>query len=225
MKLHGNYVRSLQFNSLLYTFLYLTSFHSTAYRLADKPAASDLIQWVNRLSMELLRQSPSPVIRQCASLAKNFKPLANELFNISFSSTWEELSFVMARSEVCDVIGSIPLVRSMELAFRSPQIPNKICSILLHVAEFMEILDKPLPLDTQLLARAAAAVDSFSRCLYYREIEFNSKNVSPSSECIESLITVNNKLGNLDAAAGILEYVKRRYSQVLYSHSPKLFCS
>jgi len=69
----------------------------TAWKLSDKPAASDLIQWVNRLSMELLRQSPSPVIRQCASLAKNFKPLANELFNISFSS--------MGRIELCN--GSI----------------------------------------------------------------------------------------------------------------------
>ena len=185
------------------------------YPLADKPAASDLVQWVSRLSMELLRQSPSPVLRQCASLAKTFKPLANELFNISFSSMWDALVHMTARLEICNVLGSFPLVESLELAFKSPQIPNKICSTLLNVAEFMEILDKPLPLDTQLLARAAAAVDSFSRCLYYREIEFNSRNVPPSSECIESLITINNKLGNLDAAAGVLEYVKRRYSQVI----------
>ena len=165
--------------------------------------------------MELLRQSPSPVLRQCASLAKTFKPLASELFNISFSSTWDELNYITARSEVCNKLKSFPLVESMELAFNSPQIPNRICTILLDVAEFMEVLDRPLPLDTQLLARAAAAVDLFSRCLYYREIEFNSRTVSPSSECIESLIAINNKLGNLDAAAGVLEYVKSRYSRVV----------
>ena len=44
---------------------------SAFYRPADKPAASELAQWVSRLSMELLHQSPSPVLRQCASLKKH----------------------------------------------------------------------------------------------------------------------------------------------------------
>ena len=30
----------------------------------------DLVEWMRRLSIELIRQSPSPIIRACATLAK-----------------------------------------------------------------------------------------------------------------------------------------------------------
>ena len=73
------------------------------------------------------------------------------------------------------------------------------------------MLDKPLPVDIQILARRAAQANLFSKCLRYREIEFSSDNVKPSVECVESLITVNNKLGMLDAASGILRCVEANY--------------
>jgi FKBP12-rapamycin complex-associated protein len=182
----------------------------TAWAVSGRMTASDISQWMHRLSMELLRQSPSSILRQCASLAKSFRPLANDLFNISFSSMWDELF----ASETCKLVTNIPLITNLELALQSSQIPSSIALTLLNLGEFMEILDKPLPMDIQILARAAASVENFSNCLYYREIEFNSKNVRPSSECIESLITVNNKLGAIDAASGILQCVKSKYPDI-----------
>ena len=59
----------------------------------------------------------------------------------------------------------------------------------------MEMQDKPLPLDVQMLANCAQEGNMFAKSLRYREIEFTSPNILPTTECIESLITVNNELG------------------------------
>ena len=150
------------------------------------------------------------IIEQCAALSKSFQPLANELLNISFCSLWDELF----PSEAFITAESIPLISGLEMALQSSQIPVRLTNTLLNLAEFMEMLDKPLPLDIQLLARRAAYVNTFAKCLHYREIEFNSENVKPSTECVESLITVNNKLGLLDAAAGILQLVRSKFTHI-----------
>ena len=36
------------------------------WALAGRTSASDLTEWVRRLGIEFLMQSPSPIIRQCA---------------------------------------------------------------------------------------------------------------------------------------------------------------
>jgi FKBP12-rapamycin complex-associated protein len=45
-------------------------------------------------------------------------------------------------------------------------------------------------------------------------LEFNSKNVVPSVECIEALITVNNQLGLSDRAAGVLQHIKTNFKDI-----------
>jgi serine/threonine-protein kinase mTOR len=67
---------------------------------------------------------------------------------------------------------------------------------IVNMAEFMEMNDKRLPLDIHLLARCAAFTSMFAKSLHYRELEFNSKHISPNGEVIEALITINNQLGN-----------------------------
>ena len=110
---------------------------------------------------------------------------------------------------------NVQLIVGIELALSSPQIPNSLTVTILNLAEFMEMLDKPLPLDIVLLAHKAASVDTFSKCLHYREIEFNSKHIPPSSACIEALISVNNTLGLHEAASGTLQYVMMHYPNIL----------
>lgn len=173
-----------------------------AWTLSGRTTTSDLIEWMRRLSIELIRQSPSPILKPCAVLAKLYQPLAHELFNAAFVSIWDEL---FAHSE--NMADSNPLTNGLETALQSPQIPGHIRQSLLNLAEFMEMQDKRLPLDIHLLATQAEAANMFAKCLHYREIEFNSTNTKPSSECIEALITVNTQLGMREAASGVLTFV------------------
>jgi hypothetical protein len=73
----------------------------TAWALSGRTTASDLRDWMRRLSLEFLRQSPSPILQQCASLAKSHQPLSYQLFNVSFMSLWDD-SFAMDPSVVIE---------------------------------------------------------------------------------------------------------------------------
>lgn len=182
----------------------------TAWTLSGRTTTSDLVEWMRRLSIEFLRQSPSPILRPCAVLAKVYQPLAHELFNAAFISVWDEVF----SSEASDIVDDIPLINGLETALQSSQIPGNIRHALLNLAEFMEMQDKRLPLDIQLLAKQAEIANMFAKCLHYRELEFNSQNTLPSSECIEALIIVNNQLGLRDGAAGIVQCVGMRYPHI-----------
>jgi FKBP12-rapamycin complex-associated protein len=182
----------------------------TAWALVDRNNASDLVEWMRRLTIELIRQSPSPIIRSCAILAKSYVPLAQELFNCSFSCIWEELF----ASTVSDVNDDIPLINGIEMALNSPQIPPYIQTSLLNLSEFMEMRDQCLPIDVRLLARQAQAANMFAKSLRFREIEFGSKNVPPSTECVNALISLNNQLGLHDRAIGVLDYLEGNYPDI-----------
>ena len=47
--------------------------------------------WIHRLSVEFMRESPSHALRACMSLVDIHPPLAKELFNAAFISCWGEL--------------------------------------------------------------------------------------------------------------------------------------
>jgi serine/threonine-protein kinase mTOR len=181
-----------------------------AWTLSGRTTTSDLVEWMRRLSIEFIRQSPSPIIRPCAVLAKVYQPLAHELFNAAFVSVWDEIFL----QDNADSYADIPLISGLEMALRSPQIPGNIRQVLLNLTEFMDMQDKRLPLDIQLLAKQAEAANMFAKCLHYREIEFNSVNTLPSSECIEALITVNSQLGMKEAASGVLTFVRDKHKHI-----------
>jgi FKBP12-rapamycin complex-associated protein len=63
----------------------------SAWEINDRTTASDLREWMKRLSVQLLKSSPSLPLRSCANLAEVYHPLARELFNASFVSCWSEL--------------------------------------------------------------------------------------------------------------------------------------
>lgn len=182
----------------------------TAWALADRNSSSNLVEWMNRLSNELIRQSPSSIIRSCAVLANTYRPLAEELFNIAFYCVWNELFSV----QMGEVVMEAPLVSGIEMALQSPEIPKNIMISLLNLAEFMDVHDLPLPIDVRILARQAQSANMFAKCLRYREVEFQSKNLKPSLECVDALITVCNQLGLGDRAIGILRYLKFEFPDV-----------
>ena len=49
------------------------------------------MEWIQKLSMEFIRESPSYALRACMNLVDVHTPLAKELFHAAFVACWEEL--------------------------------------------------------------------------------------------------------------------------------------
>ena len=91
-----------------------------------------------------------------------------------------------------------------------PDLPE-ITQTILNLAEFMEHCDKgPLPLDPPLLGERAMHCRAYAKALHYKEEEFHE---GPNAQVIESLISINNKLQQKEAAAGLLEYVMSHHGK------------
>ncbi|KAK5740672.1 phosphatidylinositol kinase-related protein kinase tor1 [Elasticomyces elasticus] len=162
-----------------------------AWEAQQKSTKEDWQEWMRRFSVELLKESPQQALRACTPLASVYPPLARSLFNSAFVSCWTEL-YDQYQEE---------LVRSLEVALTSPQIPPEILQILLNLAEFMEHDDKALPIDVRTLGMYAAKCHAFAKALHYKELEFNAEQ---NASAVEALISINNQLQQTDAAFGIL---------------------
>jgi hypothetical protein len=164
-----------------------------AWDVSQRSTAADWVEWMRRLKTDLLRESPSPSLRACYALAQSYLPLAHELFHAAFVSCWYELTDQYQDS----------LVRALQVAFHAATITPENLQTLLNLAEFMEHDVDPLPIDVSILAELAQKGRAYAKALHYRELEYLN---SPAS-CFESLITINKKLDQHDAAVGILKVV------------------
>lgn len=169
-----------------------------AWEAEQRSTKEDWMEWIRRFSVELLRESPSPALRSCSALASVYYPLARELFNAGFVSCWTEL-YDHYQEEV---------VRALEMAFSSPNLPTEVLQTLLNLAEFMEHDDKPLPIDIRALGALAEKCQTHAKALHYKEIEFQ---LNPAST-IEALISINDQLQQHEAAMGILIYAQKNHS-------------
>lgn len=167
-----------------------------AWSSARCVSKDDWLEWLRRLSLELLRESPSTPLRSCWSLAQSHPPLARDLLNASFVSCWCEL-----HEEMQD-----ELVKNLEHCLRSQNIPE-VTQTLLNLAEFMEHTDvASLPLSDKLLGECASKSRAYAKALHYKEKEFHD---GPNTETLESLISINNKLQQPEAAYGVLSYAMK----------------
>uniref|UniRef100_A0A4W3GLM4 Serine/threonine-protein kinase TOR n=1 Tax=Callorhinchus milii TaxID=7868 RepID=A0A4W3GLM4_CALMI len=176
-----------------------------AWGAARRVSKDDWMEWLRRLSVELLKESPSPALRSCWSLAQAYNPLARDLFNAAFLSCWSELHEAQQDE----------LIRSIEQALTSQDIAE-VTQTLLNLAEFMEHSDKgPLPLRDDngivLLGERAAKCRAYAKALHYKELEFQK---GPNPAILESLISINNKLQQPEAAAGVLEYAMKHFGEL-----------
>ncbi|KAF1314231.1 Phosphatidylinositol kinase, partial [Globisporangium splendens] len=172
-----------------------------AWEASQRSTKEDWIEWMRRFSIELLRESPSAALRSCCALAQAYNPLARALFNPAFVSCWNELY-----EQYQDY-----LVRALETAFQSDTIPAEILQTLLNLAEFMEHDVEALPIDIRELGELAQKCHAYAKALHYKELEFHT---SPST-CIEALISINNQLGQPEAAVGILKYAQQHHKSVI----------
>ncbi|XP_048250308.1 serine/threonine-protein kinase mTOR-like isoform X1 [Haliotis rufescens] len=158
----------------------------------------DWMEWLRKLSIELLKESPSPALRSCWALAQSYNPLARDLFNAAFVSCWTELTETQQDE----------LIHSLEQALTSQEIPE-ITQTLLNLAEFMEHCDKgPLPLASNILGQRAMRCQAYAKALHYKEEEFHR---GPTTDTLEALISINNKLQQPEAAAGVLDYAMKHH--------------
>ena len=161
-----------------------------AWESSQRSTKEDWVEWMRHFSVELLKESPSPALRACYTLAQVQPHTAKDLFAAGFISCWSELSSNSQQQ----------LIRSLEAAFNSPTIPTEIVTSLLNLAEFMEHDGKPLQVDYRMLGALAERCHAFAKALHYKEMEFQEL---PES-CVEALISIYNQLNQPDAAVGVL---------------------
>lgn len=170
---------------------------------SQRSTKEDWAEWMRHFSIELLKESPSPALRTCARLAQLQPFVGRELFAAGFVSCWAQLNETSQKQ----------LVRSLEMAFSSPNIPPEILATLLNLAEFMEHDEKPLPIDIRLLGALAEKCRAFAKALHYKEMEFEgarSKKMDANPVAVvEALIHINNQLHQHEAAVGILTHAQQ----------------
>lgn len=175
----------------------------TAWEASQRSTKEDWAEWMRHFSIELLKESPSPALRTCARLAQLQPSVGRELFAAGFVSCWAQLNEAYQQQ----------LVRSLEMAFSSPNIPPEILATLLNLAEYMEHNEKRLPIDIRLLGALAEKCRAFAKALHYKEMEFegaqNKKMEANAVTVVESLIHINNQLHQHEAAVGILTYAQK----------------
>ncbi|KAF9352686.1 phosphatidylinositol kinase- protein kinase tor1 [Mortierella sp. NVP85] len=158
----------------------------------------DWADWIRRLTLEMLKETPSHSLRACADMANSFQPLARELFNAAFMSCWTSLTEQFQEE----------FAAAIKTALVAKNISPEIIQTLLNMAEYMEHDDKPLPIEISTLGKYALSCHAYAKALHYTELQFMKDH---STASIESLISINNHLQQSDAAAGILTYAQRHH--------------
>lgn len=74
-----------------------------AWDVSQVATSEDWFEWMHRISVEFMKESPSHALRACMSLVDIHPPLAKELFNAAFISCWTEL---YDGYQVCDIVFS-----------------------------------------------------------------------------------------------------------------------
>ena len=74
-----------------------------AWDVSQIATKEDWLEWMQRLAVEFMRESPSHALRACMSLVEIHPPLAKELFNAAFISCWGDLydQYQVSRSFLC----------------------------------------------------------------------------------------------------------------------------
>ena len=100
---------------------------------------------------------------------------------------------------------------SLEAALDTEDMSLEVLQPLLNLAEFMELADKPLPIDIRKLGALAEKCHAYAKALHYRELEYQALTASRSSpRLIEALVSLHRSLGQPEAALGVLTYAQQR---------------
>ncbi|KAF8216580.1 phosphatidylinositol 3-kinase [Mycena galopus ATCC 62051] len=169
-----------------------------AWDVSHVVTSADWTEWMRRLRLEFMKESPSHALRACMSLVDAHPPLAKELFNAAFLSCWTDL-YDQYQEE---------LVAALESALESLITSTEIIHSILDLAEFMEHQEKPLPIEHVTLGEHALRHGAYAKALHYKELQYFADS-SPAT--IEALISINTRLQQHDAAWGTLVTAREQY--------------
>ncbi|KZV96365.1 FAT-domain-containing protein [Exidia glandulosa HHB12029] len=173
-----------------------------AWNVVGITTKQEWLDWYRRICVEFVKESPSPALRACVVLLDASIPvskdLSRELFNVAFLSCWT-LLYENYQED---------LVSAIEYAIKHPQIPADVALGLLNLAEFMEHQDRQLPIENCVFGDCASRFHAYAKALHYKELDFFSDT---SDSVMESLININTKLQQHDAAFGILTVAKEQF--------------
>jgi FKBP12-rapamycin complex-associated protein len=113
------------------------------------------------------------------------------------------------RWQVTEAHSQADLVLAIENAMAHSAVPTEVVIALLNAAEFMEHQDRPLPIDSKTLGELAFDFQAYAKALHYKELEYFA---DPSSTVVESLLNINTKLQQHDAAFGTLKLATKAAS-------------
>jgi phosphatidylinositol kinase/protein kinase (PI-3 family) len=102
---------------------------------------ADWRNWLKRLGLEFMRESPSQALRSCAALAEVHVNFGQDLFNVAFVSCWTELyeSYQVRISALSKVFAGLPnprifrmmLSKRLRLPSRPPMCHPKLWCLCL----------------------------------------------------------------------------------------------
>ena len=166
----------------------------------------DWTEWMHRISVELLRQSPSPYLRPCSAIADACQTTAYRLFKPGFLAMWIGCGFAIANCFGGPAGVARRLVKSLGVAMCSCSLSLKSLWLLFDLVDFARMYCAPLPIELPMMARRACQAHAHARALAARENywRLNSKIDPCADDVIAALVTSNNNLGLKEAAAGIL---------------------
>ncbi|KAI0036252.1 armadillo-type protein [Vararia minispora EC-137] len=176
-------------------------FSAPAWDTSLVASREDWLEWMHRLSVEFMKESPSHALRACISLVDIHPPLARELFNAALISCWRELYEQYQPEE--------DLVRAIEYTITADATPSELVHRLLNLCEFMEHEDQRLPIENSTLGEYALKYHAYAKALHYKELKFFSES---SPAIIEALININTRLQQHDAAWGTLSIAREQFS-------------
>ncbi|KAJ2818015.1 phosphatidylinositol kinase- protein kinase tor1, partial [Coemansia sp. 'formosensis'] len=169
----------------------------------------DWDDWMNKLSVELIRQSPSPALRACLNLSLKCPKLSGELFNAAFISCWDEIS-AEHRQDIANMFQEI---------VQLPDVSADILKAMLRLADLMERNQQPTFASIKLLGEYADRCYSLAKELRYREAEWVDNK---DYDTIEKLIVLNQNLDLDDSAIGMLNYVRKEQPHIYNSDQWRL---
>eukprot|EP01130_Rhizamoeba_saxonica_P008636 TRINITY_DN3490_c2_g1_i1.p1 TRINITY_DN3490_c2_g1~~TRINITY_DN3490_c2_g1_i1.p1 ORF type:complete len:1462 (-),score=255.39 TRINITY_DN3490_c2_g1_i1:71-3847(-) len=184
---------------------------------------NDWAIWIRDLTIMLLKHSPSKSLQCCSSLAINFAPIGDNLFNYAFISLWSDIT-EKNLEEVKDNI-----IARIEQALMSDSIPLDILHKLLDMVEFMELREIEIMFDIVLLGKLAEKCAAYAKSLHYREIEYaiitktqNSllktkskiykfpENPRSLASVLEDIVTLSHMVYNYDEAHGLIKILAKK---------------
>ena len=168
-----------------------------------------MLAWLINLTLAVVRLNPSQAIQ---AVVTDDPSSAHHMLHVSFLALWQTCPYTVRDQ----------LVLAIETVLKSETIPSSVAETLLNLLEYMDIQGQALPLRTPLAASAADRHQLLSKAIFFRELEYRESAALPSSDCVESVIATQIKLGNHDSVNGILRSSASNFVRVRPSWHEKL---